>query len=177
MDARPAKYLRAGIRRCNPGLEKVLYRYLSVLNAVARPLPLQTVVDSPALFIGCDEPNRWLYVDLRGTYDGTLAQAAGEQMLASLRQWPCQKILSDGTNILAVQMQRTQWGARWLEEMQAAGLRTSLGCCPAACRPATPPQSGCTPSATRWWALSTTLPRPDCGCNSSASTRYSAVKG
>ena len=44
-------------------------------------------------------------------------------MLASLRQWPCQKILSDGTNILAVQMQRTQWGLRWLEEMQAAGLR------------------------------------------------------
>lgn len=84
---------------------------------------MQTVIDSPALFIGYDELNRWLYVDLRGTYDGPLAQAACEQMLTSLRQWPCQKILSDGTNVLAVHMQRTQWGSRWLEEMQAAGLR------------------------------------------------------
>ena len=84
---------------------------------------LQTIVDSPALFIGRDEPNRWLYVDLRGTYDGPLAQAACEQLLASLRQWPCQKILSDGTNILALHMSRTHWGSRWLEEMKTAGLR------------------------------------------------------
>ncbi|MBH8559412.1 hypothetical protein [Hymenobacter negativus] len=84
---------------------------------------MQTVVDSPALFIGRDEPNRWLYVDLRGPYDGPLAHAACEQMLACLRQWPCQKILSDGTNILAVHLPRTQWGRLWLEEMQAAGLR------------------------------------------------------
>ena len=83
-------------------------------------LSLQTVVDSPALFIGHDELNRWLYVDLRGIYDGPLAQTACEQMLTSLRQWPCQKILSDGTNVLAVHMPRTQWSGRWLEEMQAA---------------------------------------------------------
>ena len=106
--------------------ERVSCRYLSALSTIARPVPasfVQTVVDSPALFIGLDEPNRWLYVDLRGPYDGPLAQAACEQMLTSLRQWPCQKILSDGTNVLAVHMQRTQWGGRWLEEMQAAGLR------------------------------------------------------
>jgi hypothetical protein len=84
---------------------------------------LQTVVDSPVLFIGRDELNRWLYVDLRGPYDGPLAQAACEHMLVCLRQWPCQKILTDGTNVLAVHMQRTHWGHRWLEEMQAAGLR------------------------------------------------------
>ncbi len=101
-------------------------RSLSAQKVVAGPalrLSMQTVFDSPTLFIGHDEPNRWLYVDLRGSYDASLAQAACEQMLASLRQWPCQKILTDGTNILAVHMQRTHWGARWLEEMQTAGLR------------------------------------------------------
>ncbi|MFC6222972.1 hypothetical protein ACFP2F_06950 [Hymenobacter artigasi] len=84
---------------------------------------MQPILDSPALFIGHDEPNRWLYVDLRGNYDGPLAQAACEQMLASLRQWPCQKILSDSTNVLTVHLQHTQWGTQWLEEMQTAGLR------------------------------------------------------
>ena len=32
-------------------------------------MTLQTIVDSPRIFIGRDTQNRWLYVDLRGTYD------------------------------------------------------------------------------------------------------------
>jgi hypothetical protein len=86
-------------------------------------MQLHVIVDSPAIFIAHDAGNQWLYVDWRGEHDQDSSQAACLLMLESLRAWPCHKILNDNSSISRTTMQLTLWGAWWLDEMRAAGLK------------------------------------------------------
>lgn len=85
-------------------------------------MQLHSIIDSPALFIGHDAQNQWLYVDWRGEHDQESSQAACLLMLDSLRVWPCGKILNDNSSITRTNMQLTLWGSWWLDEMRTAGL-------------------------------------------------------
>ncbi|MBF9141633.1 hypothetical protein [Hymenobacter properus] len=86
-------------------------------------MQLQTIVDTPAIFIGYDAPNQWLYVDWKGEHDQESSQACCLLMLDSLRAHPCAKILNDNSSIIRTTMQLSLWGAWWVEEMRNAGLQ------------------------------------------------------
>lgn len=84
---------------------------------------LQTIVDSPELFIGYDTKNQWLYVDWKGEHDQASSRLACELMLDALRAWPCHKLLNDNSSIIRTTAQFTLWGEWWRAEMRAAGLQ------------------------------------------------------
>lgn len=86
-------------------------------------MQLHPLVDSPAVFIGHDATNQWLYVDWRGEYNQELSRATCRVMLDTLRTWPCPKILLDNSSITRTTVQLTQWGVQWLADMQDAGLQ------------------------------------------------------
>lgn len=85
-------------------------------------MQLLPIVDSPALFIGHDAHNQWLYVDWKGAHDQDSSQASCLLMLDALRACPCSKILNDNSSVTRTTMQLTLWGAWWLDEMRTAGL-------------------------------------------------------
>ncbi|WP_196283156.1 hypothetical protein [Hymenobacter jeongseonensis] len=84
---------------------------------------MEVIVDSPELFIGYDTEMDWLYVDWKGVHNQESSQVACEQMLTSLRAWPCHKILNDNSGITHTTMKLTAWSAWWLEEMRLTGLQ------------------------------------------------------
>ncbi|WP_426061282.1 hypothetical protein [Hymenobacter sp. B1770] len=86
-------------------------------------MQLDAILDLPELFIGYDTENGWLYVDWKGEHNQLSSQAACELMLDCLRAMPCPKILNDNSNITHINMQLTQWGVRWVEQMRLAGLQ------------------------------------------------------
>ncbi|GAB3289009.1 hypothetical protein ACFQT0_08070 [Hymenobacter humi] len=86
-------------------------------------MQLQTIVDSPGVFISYDAENDWLYVDWKGEHDQQSSQATCGLMLTTLQAWPCHKILNDNSSITQTTMQLNQWTARWLEQMRTAGLQ------------------------------------------------------
>ncbi|WP_210521249.1 hypothetical protein [Hymenobacter terricola] len=75
-------------------------------------MQVETIVDSPELFIGRDAQNQWLYVDWRGAYDPKSTRTACGLLLKSLRAWPCHKIFSDNTGVAHIWLPRTQWSRR-----------------------------------------------------------------
>ncbi|MBO2012336.1 hypothetical protein [Hymenobacter negativus] len=86
-------------------------------------MQLHPIVDSPQLFIGHDAHNGWLYVDWKGEHNQDSSQNCCMQMLNSLRDWPCHKILNDNSSISHTTMQLSEWGAWWIGEMRRAGLQ------------------------------------------------------
>ena len=85
-------------------------------------MQLQTIIDTPEIFIGHDLDNQWLYADWKGAYNQEGSRAACLLMLEALRNSPCQKVLNDNSNITQAKMRFTGWGVWWLEEMRTAGL-------------------------------------------------------
>ena len=85
-------------------------------------MQLQVIVDTPAIFIGYDAPNQWLYVDWKGEHDQETSQACCLLMLDSLRAHPCAKILNDNSSISRTTMELSLWSVWWIGEMRAAGL-------------------------------------------------------
>lgn len=86
-------------------------------------MQLHVIIDTPAIFIGHDAANQWLYVDWKGEHDQETSQACCLLMLDSLRAYPCAKILNDNSSISRTTMQLSLWGAWWIEEMRNAGLQ------------------------------------------------------
>jgi hypothetical protein len=86
-------------------------------------MQLHPIVDTPALFIGHDAENEWLYVDWKGEHDQESSRACCLLMLESLRAWPCHKILNDNTNISRTTMELSDWSIWWVGEMRKAGLQ------------------------------------------------------
>ena len=82
-----------------------------------------SIFDSPALSIGFDEENRWLYAEWKGAHTQESVQACCLQLLDTLRAWPCHKVLNDNTGVPDITMQLTQYGLRWLEAMRRAGMQ------------------------------------------------------
>jgi hypothetical protein len=86
-------------------------------------MQLHVIIDTPAIFIGYDAQNQWLYVDWKGEHDQETSQNCCLLMLDSLRAHPCAKILNDNSSISRTTMQLSIWGAWWIEEMRNAGLQ------------------------------------------------------
>jgi hypothetical protein len=86
-------------------------------------MPILPIVDSPALSIGFDEENRWLYAEWKGPHNQQSIQAGCVQILDTLRAWPCHKVLNDNSGITHITMQLTHFGLRWLEGMRRAGMQ------------------------------------------------------
>ena len=86
-------------------------------------MQLHPLVDTSALFIGHDAQNEWLYVDWRGEPCPVAARASGLLLLRTLRAWPCTKLLNDNSGACGFTAHLTSRGGRWLEQLQAAGLR------------------------------------------------------
>lgn len=85
-------------------------------------MQLQALIDTPALFIGYDADNEWLYADWKGEFNQETARQTCMDMLEILRRWPAAKMLLDNSNVTRATMQFTSWGVWWLAELQAAGL-------------------------------------------------------
>ena len=85
-------------------------------------MQLQTIIDTPEIFIGYDLDNQWLHADWKGAYNQEGSRAACLLMLEALRNSHCQKVLNDNSNITQAKMRFTDWGVWWLEEMRTAGL-------------------------------------------------------
>ena len=86
-------------------------------------MELHPLVDSPAVFIAHDSVNHCLYADWRGDYTQETSRSTCRMLLAVQQQRPCPKLLNDYSGMTRSTVQFTQWGAQWLAEMQAAGLR------------------------------------------------------
>ncbi|SNC77258.1 hypothetical protein SAMN06265337_3841 [Hymenobacter gelipurpurascens] len=85
-------------------------------------MQLHPILDTPAIAIGYDSDNQWLYTDWKGEHDQESSQQGRLLILECLRKHPCHKILNDNSSITRTTVQLSVWGAWWLEEMMRAGL-------------------------------------------------------
>ena len=87
-------------------------------------MQLQAIVDSPAIFIGYDAENGWLYVDWKGYQTEHSIMTGCEKILEALKAYHCSKVLNDNTNVVGIWTPASAWvGSNWLPRLKEAGLK------------------------------------------------------
>ena len=87
-------------------------------------MSLQTLFDNPSITIAYDHLNDWLYVDWHGDQNLLSVQHGAGEIMRSLVQQRCGKVLNDNTHVTSMWSEAAEWAGReWFPAMTAAGLR------------------------------------------------------
>ncbi|RYU83319.1 STAS/SEC14 domain-containing protein [Hymenobacter persicinus] len=85
---------------------------------------LQALLDTAALSVFYDPLNHWLYVEWKGIHTEESAQSGGTQILRCLQQCPCDKVLSDNTQVTSNWEKAAQWvGEYYYEQLAQRGVQ------------------------------------------------------
>jgi hypothetical protein len=88
-------------------------------------MPYRVVLDWPAVVIGYDSVNSWVYANWRGPQNRDTVHQVGEQLLHFLQENKCCKILNDTSNVtMPWRDEDSEWVAQNLmPRLAAAGLQ------------------------------------------------------
>ncbi|TGE14159.1 hypothetical protein [Hymenobacter elongatus] len=85
---------------------------------------MEILHDSSSLSIAYDGVNRWLYVEWKGPHNEVSAVTGGDLVLRLLRQWPCEKMLNDNSQVTTDWDKGAAWvGGHYYEQLAQHGVR------------------------------------------------------